>query len=243
MELQQFLDAAREHIHPDIKIRYKEEEGWWRKLLPKTYKDSWTTMGTDIWAPTRDRVEDPLWITSTVAVFLHECGHVEDRHQGAVGFYGRYTAPQIMSALLAAIVIAAEFVFGFPFHWAIPLSIVFVFPLLPWPSPLRVGLEQNPYAIGTWIRIRQYLNMNDATLRAEAEASLSKALRGWLYYKMVWRKKTADRLAREIFNEAVKWCMEEAIGATPQPFRNAQFNNTVVELLDKPRRRIWRPAE
>jgi hypothetical protein len=250
-----FINAARKHIHPDIQIRFKNEHWFWR-ILPEEARKSWTTLGTVIWAPTRGHVEKPSNMTSLIAVLNHEFGHIVDRHHGAdngkdrrpvlsaLKFYFLYLAPQAFSFIFLAFFIVMEGLVNFPYHWTWNMVLGFLIPLIPWPSP-RVIMEERPYAIGTWIRIRRYANFDDPLLRAAAIESLSKAIRSWTYYKMIWRKKTADAIAERIYNRAVQWCHYEIKGQHPlvSPYKNHAFSNAIMELLEKPFWYMWTPSK
>ena len=196
-----------------------------------------------IWAPSRAKVWDEKNQVSAIAVFLHEVRHVEDLIAQTVIFLWGYLTPQIYSFAFLAFFIVMEGLTNIlpPWLWPWNMIVGFLIPLLPWPSPYRVDAERVAYAVSTWIRIRRYSNFEDANLRVVAVDSLRKAFGGWLYYKMIWRKKTAERVAAEVFDQAIAWCRAERDNKalSPAPFRSKRFTNVVMQLLEKPFRAKW----
>ncbi len=239
MKFQLFLEAARKLISPKLKLRYRDES-WWR-FLPKSFQKSWTTQSKNvIYLPSREHVKK-MNVTSAVAVLLHEIRHIIDMKRGPC-FHGVYLSPQILSIVSALSAVGVHLYFCFPWPIWLSASIAFVALLAPWRSRERAWLEDHAYAVSTWVRIRQYRNFDDLDIRAKSVASLSLALRSWTYYKMIWRRKTADKLANNIVDMAILWCRCERLGGmpSPDPFDNREFRKIVMDLLEEPFEKVWK---
>ncbi len=241
MGFNSFLRESKLFIDPKIRIRYKNESEFWQGL-PKKMQKNWTTLGRDIWAPNSDRVYSQKRITDAVAVFLHECRHVSDSMANKLKYYAGYLFPQFLAPLLAVVAVILHLAVDIPWHmgWSIGASCLM---LLPWPSPTRVNIEDHAYAISTWVRIREFRNFGDPRLYLVAVESLTKALNSWVYYKMIWRKRTAEIEARKIVSTAIRWCTDEKIGHKPKPFNDELFNTSILDHLDRPFMKTWKPKE
>jgi hypothetical protein len=128
-----------------ITVRFKNEHWWWR-VLGKTLCEGYaTTLGTSVYFPSREWLEqnyERAWRT-----VCHELVHIEDYREckPSALFYVLYAFPHWL-ALLAILS---------PILWAWwPLA--FLLFLAPWPSPWRRHFEMRAYAmelaVEFWLR-------------------------------------------------------------------------------------------
>lgn len=193
--------------YPKSEIKYKDEHWFW-KLLPSRLRTSGTTFRNTIWMPTRD---------NNFEMLAHEYQHLVDWNDlGTIGFLTTYCCPQILSLFWFFFAILA-LAFGlYPF--ALIFGITGFLFLLPWPSKGRAYLEMKGYLMTIYVlsASNQYTSWN--------RNFIVDALRGWLYYKMVWTRWRASNLvldAESVLNE------KEAIADISIAFRD------VYEILTK----------
>jgi len=194
--------------YPDVKIRYKEDHWFWKRL-PKMFRCSAITLSHTIWMPFRNNDFDLL---------AHEYQHeVDIQDMGWLAFLTMYVCPQILSLFWFFIAIIAT-MFGFKV-FATMVAVGGAIFLLPWPSKARTYLEMKAYLMSLYvvslIHEDQIEHFSDFVVDV---------LRRWLYYKMVWTEKQAREWVRSA-NKVLK--EEEAIADTSIAFKD------VNEILTK----------
>lgn len=163
--------------YPKSEIRYKDEHWLWKRL-PSRLRTSGTTLRNTIWMPTRD---------GNLEMLAHEYQHLVDWDTlGAIRFIITYCCPQILSIFWFFFALLA---LGFGLYLFTIIFIItgFLF-LSPWPSNGRAYLEMKGYIMTIYVLSASdqytYWNRN----------FIVDALRGWLYYKMVWTRWRASNL-------------------------------------------------
>jgi len=178
-EYKQLVNKIKER-YPDVKIKYKDDYWYWRKL-PEKLRTSGMANYNTIWMPTR---------SNNFIMLAHEYQHIVDMHNmGRLYFYLMYSTPQILSLFWFLMTIIA-FLFGNYIFGIIHLVVACLL-LLPWPSKERVHLEMQGYKMSLYVAKLKHYNST------HYNKFIVDALRSWLYYKMIWSDDKAHKIVFE----------------------------------------------
>jgi hypothetical protein len=169
------LEKIRER-YPKTRLIYKYDHWLWKRM-PAFLRDSGTTLGNTIYMPRNDDVQ----------TLGHEYQHIVDHNEmPRGGFEVMYTMPQTTSITLLVFMLIS---FGLGFIWpGILLACLALLALAPWPSPKRAYLEMRAYCVSMYVGTLSGLNLY------AYKSSILSILTGWVYYKMIWRTKTAEKV-------------------------------------------------
>ncbi len=198
--------------YPEVKVKDKEDYWFWR-ALPRSTK-------------TRSlAIHNTIWLANFSAMTLgHEYCHIEDqKNQGLFKWLAGYFWPQFCAIPLLMVGILS-IILNIGIYSLIPIGLALIAGL-PWPSKKRLSKELYGYTINL---AAEYWATGAISL--EHKKKIVDSLSGWGYYKMVWKRSTAenavDIIATMIENNSLFFTESQAYTDVYQAFKTNRILKT-----------------
>jgi hypothetical protein len=177
------FEADTAALVPGFQLGWKDQSrtqkflGWAAKLFNPEYLSRYTTtVYPKVWFPTQAFYEkDP---THSFVILAHERAHLLDTKASPVWFRFSYAAPQILVLPLLLLGVVLAFLVGW---WALPLFVLALACLGPWPAPGRVHWEERGYAMT--MATTFWLTGN---IPSPMKDSIRNQFLGMAYFRMAW---------------------------------------------------------